>query len=108
MQALAGAFDLSAALHVRGVDLSALGAAYLLFLASLLLTLGLFTAARAYLVVAPNRFARDYAVYVTAVLTTLAVATVLENELLPSSAPALQYVAFPQLVLLITLHLWIA
>jgi hypothetical protein len=108
MEALAGAFDLSAALHARGVDLSGLGAAYLVFLASLLLTLALFTAARSYLVVAPNRYARDYAIYVTAVLTTLAIATVLENELLPSSAPALQYVAFPQLVVLIMLHLWIA
>jgi len=108
METLFGAFDFTAALQSRGVDLAALGAAYLLFLASLLVTLVVFTAARAYLVVAPNRHARDYAVYVTAVLTTLLIATVLENELLPSSTPTLQYVAFPQLALLIMLHLWIA
>jgi len=104
----AGVFDLSIALQSRGVDLATLGIAYILFLASALATAACFAAARTHLVVAPNRFARDYAVYVTAVIATLLIATVLENELLPTQAPALQYAAFPQLLLLMLIHLWIA
>lgn len=108
MERLAGAFDLTIAMQSRGIDLATLGAAYLVLLASLLVTTAAFMAARAHLVVAPNRFARDYGVYVTAVLATLLIAAVLENELLPSQAPALLYVGFPQLLLLMIVHLWIA
>ena len=43
---------------------------------------------------------RDYAVYVAAVIATLLIATMLENELLPGLTPALVYAAFPQLLLL--------
>ena len=32
----------------------------------------------------------------------------LENELLPAQTPALPYAAFPQLLLLLVIHLWIA
>jgi hypothetical protein len=102
-----GAFDLLPALHNRGIDLESLGVAYLFFLGTVAFTAGLFMAARSHLVVAPNRFARDYAEYVTTVCATLLVATILENELLPGQAPALVYVAFPQLLLLMLLHVWI-
>jgi hypothetical protein len=107
METLADAFDLAAALHSRGIDLTALGAAYLVFLASCVLTAAVFLAARKYLVVAPNRHARDYAVYVVAVLTTLLIATALENELLPTTMPTLRYVAYPQVLFLLVLHVWI-
>jgi hypothetical protein len=102
-----GALELTSALHNRGVDLESLGVAYLLFLGTVAFTIGLFMAARAHLLVAPNRSARDYAEYVTTVLATLLVATILENELVPGQAPALVYVAFPQLLLLMMLHVWI-
>jgi hypothetical protein len=102
-----GALDLTSAFHDRGIDLESLGVAYLYFLGTVALTAGLFVAARAHLVVAPNRFTRDYAEYVTTVLATLLVATVLENELVPGQEPSLVYVAFPQLLLLMMLHVWI-
>jgi hypothetical protein len=104
----AGAFDLTIALQSRGIDLATLGLAYLIFLASALVAAACFAAARTHLVVAPNRFARDYAVYVAAVIAAVLIATALENELLPSQAPALPYAAFPQLLLLLMIHLWIA
>jgi hypothetical protein len=104
----AGAFYFTIALQSRGIDLATLGIAYVVLLASVLLTGALFAAARAHLLVAPNRFARDYAVYVAAVIATLLIATMLENELLPGLTPALVYVAFPQLLLLLVIHLWIA
>lgn len=104
----AGAFDFTIALQSRGIDLATLGIAYIVLLASALATAAAFAAARTHLVVAPNRFARDYAVYVVAVIATLLIATMLENELLPAQIPALQYAAFPQLLLLLVIHLWIA
>jgi hypothetical protein len=108
METLAGAFDLTTVMQSRGVDLASLGAAYLVFLATLLVAAAAFIAARAYLVVAPNRSARDYGVYVAAVLTTLVVASVLENELVPEQTPALLYVGAPQLLVLLAIHVWIA
>ena len=105
MEPLAGAHDLMGALHSRGVDLTTLGAAYLAFLGNAILTIAAFLAARAYLVISPNRAARDYAVYVSAVLSTLLVATVLENELITHPSVTLQYVAIPQLVVLMAIHL---
>jgi hypothetical protein len=107
METLAGAFDFTAALQSRGVDFAALGAAYLVFIASCVATIAVFFAARAHLVVAPNRQARDYAQYVCAVLLTLLIATALENELLPTTVPTLRYVAYPQILFLLALHLWI-
>lgn len=104
----AGAHTLLEALHGRGVDLTALGAAYLALLGNIVVTIAAFLAARAYLVISPNRAARDYAVYVTAVLATLLVATVLENELLARSLVTLQYVAIPQLLILMAIHLSIS
>jgi hypothetical protein len=107
METLAGAFDLTAALQSRGIDFVELGAAYLVFLASCAATAAVFFAARAHLVVAPNRQARDYAVYVCAVLLTLLIATALENELVSVGVPTLRYVAYPQILFLLALHLWI-
>src|SRR5215467_3751874 len=98
METLAGASELTAALRSRGIDFAALGGAYLVFIASCIATAGLFFAARKYLVVAPNRQARDYAEYVSAVLLTLLIATALDNELLPTAAPSLLYVAYPQIL----------
>jgi hypothetical protein len=105
---LPGAFDFTIALQSRGIDLATLGIAHLILLASMLVTAAAFIAARSHLVVAPNRFARDYAVYVVTMIATLLIATLLENELLPREAPALPYAAFPQLLLLMLIHLWIA
>ncbi len=93
------------ALSDRGIELATLGAAYLTLLASLVATAAIFAIVRAQLVISPNRAARAYAIYTTAVLATLLVATVLENELLPRAVLALQYVALPQLLMLIGLHL---
>jgi len=107
MPTLAGAFDLTAALQSRGVDFAALGGAYLVFIASAIVTAAVFFAARKQLVVAPNRQARDYGQYVSVVLFTLLLATGLENELLPASVPTLRYVAYPQILFLLALHLWI-
>jgi hypothetical protein len=103
----AGAFDLTIALQSRGIELTSLGVAYVVLLASVIATACAFVAARTHLVVAPNRFSRDYAVYIAAVITVLLIATALENEL-SLSAPALPYAAFPQLLLLLVIHLWIA
>lgn len=98
------AFDFTVALANRGVTLASLGAAYLVMLATAAVAFAAFLAARAYLVVSPNRAARDYGTYVTAALTTLLIAMVLENELLPRGAIALQYVAVPQLLILVAIH----
>ncbi len=80
---------LTIALRSRGIDLATLGVAYLVLLASVLATAATFIAARTHLVVSPNRFARDYGIYVSTVIATLLIAIVLENELLPLQPPAL-------------------
>ena len=108
MQPLDGALHLTAALAERGVDLGALGAAYLAMLATVVATGMAFLAARSYLVISPNRSARDYAIYVSVVLTTVLIAMILENELLPPHMAMLQYAAVPQLVLLLLIHLTLA
>jgi hypothetical protein len=104
----ATAFDLTAALRDRGVDLAALGAAYLAALANLGAAMAAFAASRSYLVISPNRSAKDYGIYVSVVLAALAIATVLENELMPRGSIVLQYVALPHLAVLLVIHLWVA
>ena len=95
----AGGIDVAMALRDRGIDLVAFGGAYLVLLASLIVTAGAFSAARHYLVVSPNRWARDYGLYVSLVLATLIIAIVLENELSPRHAatpqPAVQSTGRP-------------
>jgi hypothetical protein len=98
-------FDPLALFSERGVDLAALGAAYLALLATVALTFAAFYAARKLLVVSPNRFSRDYGTYVSLTLGSLAIAVVLENESLPAGDATLHYVIVPQLVLLMALHL---
>ncbi len=105
MEPLASSHDLLGTLHSRGVDLATLGAAYLALLGNAIITLVGFLVARTHLVVSPNRATRDYAVYVSAVLATLLVATVLENTLISRPSVTLQYVAIPQLVILMSIHL---
>jgi hypothetical protein len=100
-----GPFDLVGLFHDRGLDLAALGGAYLVALATVAATLATFAAARHLLVISPNRGARDYGVYVCLALATLIVAIVLENETLPKGAATLHYAAVPQLLLLLGLHL---
>jgi hypothetical protein len=100
-----GGFDVAILLRDRGMDLVAFGGAYLVLLATLLVTAGAFFAVRHYLVLSPNRWARDYGLYVSLVLATLVIAIVLENELLPRRAATLHYVAIPQLLLLLGAHL---
>jgi hypothetical protein len=102
------AFDVAPMLGDRGIDLASLGAAYLALLANVVLAIAAFVASRSYLVVSPNRSAKDYGVYGSLVFATLIVATVLENELLPRGYAALQYVTLPQLLLLLVMHLWIS
>jgi hypothetical protein len=108
MEALLNALDFTTELHDRGVTFASLGAAYLVFIASCVVTAALYFAARKHLVVAPNRQSRNYALYVIAVLLTLIVATALENELPRTVAPTLRYVAYPQILFLILAHVWIA
>jgi hypothetical protein len=99
-----GSFDWLALFTERGVDLAALGAAYLAFIFTCAVTAAVFYAARSKLVVSPNRSSRDYGIYVSLTLATLIVATVLENELLPAGGASLGYAAVPQIVALLGLH----
>jgi hypothetical protein len=108
MQSINGAFDLATAFAERGIDLRTLGVAYLFMLATVAATGAAFLATRAYLVISPNRFARDYAVCVCAVLLTVLIAMVLENEIQPPQLATLQYAAVPQLLLLLAIHLTLA
>ncbi len=57
--------------------------------------------------ISPNRWTRDYGVYACWLLTTLLIAIVLENELLPRGSATTHYVAVPQLLVLLGLHAWI-
>jgi hypothetical protein len=92
----------------RGIDLAALGGAYLVFLANLVLTIAFFVGSRSWLVISPNRVAKHYGLYVVVVASSLIVATVLENQLVPRQAAAvLPYAAIPHLAILLMVHLWI-
>ncbi len=107
MEALAIAAAGSAwpgSLASRGLGLADLGGAYLLFLTSALVALAVFVAARRLLVISPNRGARDYGLYVSAVLLALVAATVLDNQLSPVP-PVLPYAVLPQLAILLAMHL---
>lgn len=108
MAAMLGSFDFPAELALRGLTLTALGAAYLLLLATAAATALLFAAARHMTVISPNRGARDYGLYVAAALALLLTATALENELLPAGTASLHYAFVPQVVLLLALHVAIA
>jgi hypothetical protein len=100
-----GSFDLAALFAERGIGLTALGAAYLILIATAGMTMAAFYAARSQLVVSPNRGSRDYGIYVSLTLAALLIATVLENETLPSGSATLHYVLVPQLLALMGLHL---
>jgi hypothetical protein len=104
MSSPSGWFELSTPLAVRGIELATLGAAYLVMLATAMLTAAAFYAARSLLVISPNRGARDYGIYTSLALATLLIATVLENESLPTGSATLHYVLVPQLVALLALH----
>jgi hypothetical protein len=105
MASHSGSFELSSVIAERGIDLAALGAAYLILIATAGVTMVAFYAARSQLVVSPNRGSRDYGIYVSLTLAALLIATVLENESLPSGSATLHYVLVPQLVALMGLHL---
>jgi hypothetical protein len=105
MASQTGSFELSSVFAERGIDLAALGAAYLILIATAGLTMAAFYAARSQLVVSPNRGSRDYGIYVSLTLAALLIAIVLENESLPSGSATLHYVLVPQLVALMGLHL---
>jgi hypothetical protein len=100
-----GASEFSLLLQSLGIDTAALGIAYLLALATVLLTTACFAAMRHYVVVSPNHWTRDYGTYVSLVLATLLIATGLENQLLPSGSATLYYAAVPQLLILLWVHL---
>lgn len=99
--------DISGLLPAQGLTLRAFGGAYLILLANLIVAVGLFLSSRALLVITPNLAAKRYGLYVVVVLLSLIVATGLENALLPTESPALQYAAVPHLALLLVMHLWI-
>jgi hypothetical protein len=99
-----GSFEFPPLLVERGISLAALGAAYLVLIATAGLTMAAFYAARSHLVVSPNRGSRDYGIYVSSALAALLIAIVLENESLPAGSAALHYVLVPQLVALMGLH----
>src|SRR5262245_63128265 len=96
-------FDLAALFAERGVDLATLGAAYLVFIVTAVLTAAGFYTARSQLVISPNRGSRDYGIYVSSALAALLIAIVLENESLPKGSATLHYAVVPQIVAL--LHL---
>jgi hypothetical protein len=98
---------LTETLASSALDLESLGSAYIVFLASMVLSAAAFTASRMWLVVTPNRPAKDYGLYIVVVLVSLGIAATLESELVPDQATTLQYAMFPQLVVLVALHLWI-
>jgi hypothetical protein len=93
------------AMASRGIDLAALGAAYLAFLGNLALTIAFFAASRSWLVISPNRPAKHYGMYVVVVTASLVIATALENELGPRPA-TLSYAAVPHFSVLLLIHLW--
>jgi hypothetical protein len=97
-------FDVSPLLAERGIALASLGAAYLVLLATVVLTGVVFYVARSSLVISPNRGARDYGIYVSSMLAVMLIATVLENESLRAGTATLHYVLVPQLLLLLGLH----
>lgn len=104
MSSATGSLDVSSLLLDRGIDLAALGGAYLVLLTTTVLTLAAFWAARRQLVISPNKGARDYAIYVSITLATLLIAIVLENESLPRGMTTLHYVVVPQTLILFGLH----
>jgi hypothetical protein len=103
-----GSFDLAALFAERGLDLATLGAAYLIFMLTAVLTAAGFYAARSQLVISPNRGSRDYGIYVSSALAALLIAIVLENEWLPKGSATLHYAIVPQIVALLSVHVWIA
>ena len=98
--------ETTATLASRGITLASFGAAYLVLLANLIAAIGCFIAARSRLVISPNQAAKNYGLYVVMVLTTLGIATALENEIVRDGA-VLQYAAVPQILLIAMIHLWI-
>ncbi|HET7924547.1 MAG TPA: hypothetical protein VFL30_06585, partial [Rhodanobacteraceae bacterium] len=108
MSSPTGSFVLPALFAERGVDLATLGAAYLILIATAVLTTAGFYTARKHLVISPNRGSRDYGNYVSSALAAILIATVLENELLPKGSATLHYAIVPQIVALLSVHLWIS
>jgi hypothetical protein len=90
----------------RGITLSALGSAYLVFLGNVVAGVACFVGSRSWLLVSPNRAAKHYALYVIMVLVSLTIATVLENEIAPPAAASLPYAAIPHILVLALLHVW--
>jgi hypothetical protein len=108
MSSPTGSFDLAALFAERGIDLETLGAAYLILIATAVLTVAAFYTARSQLVVSPNRGSRDYGIYAASALITLLIAIILENESLPAGSATLHYAFVPQIVALLSLHAWIS
>ena len=108
MSSSTGSFDLAALFAERGVDLATLGAAYLILIATAVLTVFAFYTGRSQLVISPNRGSRDYGIYVSWALATLLIAIVLENESLPPGSTTLHYAFVPQIAALMSLHVWIS
>ena len=97
--------ELTDFLAAQGVDLAALGAAYLFILGNVIATAAVFTLSRGYLVITPNLAAKHYGLYVVVVLISFILATVLENELAAQQVNSLQYATIPHLLVLLVIHL---
>jgi len=108
MSSPTGSFELAAVFAERGVNLATLGVAYLIFIATAVLTTAGFYTARSKLVISPNRGSRDYGNYVASALAAIIIAIVLENESLPKGSATLHYAIVPHLVALLSLHVWIS
>ena len=108
MSSPTGSFDLAAIFAERGLDLATLGAAYLVFMVTAVLTAAGFYTARSQLVISPNRGSRDYGIYVTSALAAFLIAIVLENESLPRGSATLHYAIVPQIIALLSVHVWIS
>lgn len=98
------AAGVAGALASRGVTLAAFGAAYLFVLVNVVVGACCYVLARMHLVVAPNRASKRYGLYAAAVLLSLILATILENELVPNRAAAFSYASLPHVALLLAIH----
>ena len=88
-----------------GISLAALGVAYLALVTNAIIAAALFIVCRRKLVINPNKAGRDYGLFMAVLIAALLVAATLENEI--SHAATLPYVAFPHMLLLFAIHLWI-
>ncbi|HEU4620442.1 MAG TPA: hypothetical protein VFV10_20580 [Gammaproteobacteria bacterium] len=99
--ALASSWPGGLAAHALGP--ADLGVAYVFLLLNAAVTALAFVAARRFLVISPNRGARDYGLYTSGLLAALIVAAVLDSEL-ASPSPVLPLAVVPHVAILLVIH----